>query len=291
MKDFCENQYCDSPGARVVSVSVSKPSDQKRTLCVPCEEAYTWGVQHGTMTAKAEPVLPCLGRLLKKNGFATLTHNAGDPSKHGPFETWAYQGPLDLQKAAPVTFGVGLSVQDSLEALELQLKGSGGQSGSSKTVSQTADGPIHLCVDRRELATILAALRFHQDENLQDDRKNPDATIDDIATDCGALLPLGFKEVGELCERLNTGDGSPAKLLIIKPPQEEEEQGDNQLFRVVYVIDVTATGATEAARQTYEIMTDSDSQSPFLEVMDHHGKVVKIDLSEDASTGRDGGDS
>jgi len=124
MKDFCENQYCENPGAKVVPVSVRGPSDQRRTLCVPCEEAYTWGVQHATMTAQAKPVWPYLNRFLKKDGFVILTRNDGDPSRHGPFETWAYQGPLDLQAATPVTFGVGASVHDALEALNLQLESS-----------------------------------------------------------------------------------------------------------------------------------------------------------------------
>jgi hypothetical protein len=122
MKDFCENQYCENSGAKVVAVSVDKPSDQKRTLCVPCEEAYTWGVQHRTITAQSQPMRPHLDRFLKKDGFAILTRNDGDPSKHGPFEAWAYEGPLDLQAATPVTFGVGTSVTDALDALELQLE-------------------------------------------------------------------------------------------------------------------------------------------------------------------------
>jgi hypothetical protein len=121
MKDFCENQYCESPGAKVVPVSVEKPSDQRRTLCATCEEAYTWGVQHGTMTVQARPVLPHLSRFLKKDGFVILTRNDGDPSPQGPFEAWAYHGPLDFQIATPVTFGVGTSVPDAIDALELQL--------------------------------------------------------------------------------------------------------------------------------------------------------------------------
>ena len=127
MKDFCENQYCENPGAKVIPVSVRNPSDQRRTLCVPCEEAYTWGVQHGTKLAEAKPKLPNLSRFLKKGGFIILTHNTGDASKHGPFEAWAYQGPLDLQVATPVTFGVGASVPDALEALELLLDRSRGR--------------------------------------------------------------------------------------------------------------------------------------------------------------------
>ena len=121
MKDFCENQYCDSPGAKVVPVSVEKPSDQKRTLCIPCQEAYIWGVQHGTITAQARHA-PHLDKFLKKDGFVILTRNEGDPSKHGPYEAWAYKGPLDLQSATPLTFGVGTSIPDAIHALELQLE-------------------------------------------------------------------------------------------------------------------------------------------------------------------------
>ena len=56
MKKFCENQHCESPGFKDVPVSVRKPGDQRRTLCAACEEAYTWGVQHGTMTVEHSPL-------------------------------------------------------------------------------------------------------------------------------------------------------------------------------------------------------------------------------------------
>lgn len=58
-----------------------------------------------------------------------------------------------------------------------------------------------LSIDRRELATILAALRLHQDKNLRITSPDiPDQTIKDIATDCDSFKPLGFDEVGRLCE-------------------------------------------------------------------------------------------
>jgi len=63
-----------------------------------------------------------------------------------------------------------------------------------------------LVVDERELATILAALRFHQDENLRTCRGIPDQVIKDIATNCGSLKPLNPDEVSRLCERINIGD-------------------------------------------------------------------------------------
>ena len=61
-------------------------------------------------------------------------------------------------------------------------------------------------VDRRELATILAALRFHQDENLQNRSDIPDEVIKDIASDGGSLKPLGFNDVSRLCEKINMCD-------------------------------------------------------------------------------------
>jgi hypothetical protein len=64
---------------------------------------------------------------------------------------------------------------------------------------------ITLRITRRELATVLAALRFHQDENLQGGPDIPDQFIKEIATDGDLLKPLSFHEVSALCERLNTG--------------------------------------------------------------------------------------
>ena len=61
-------------------------------------------------------------------------------------------------------------------------------------------------VDLRELATLLAALRFHQDENLQSRNEIPDEVIRDIASDGGSLKPLGFNDVNQLCEKINLCD-------------------------------------------------------------------------------------
>ena len=43
MKEFCENEYCENPGAKVVPVSVDKPSDQRRTLCAPLRRGIHLG--------------------------------------------------------------------------------------------------------------------------------------------------------------------------------------------------------------------------------------------------------
>lgn len=140
---------------------------------------------------------------------------------------------------------------------------------------------ITLRINRRELATILAALRFHQDENLQGGQRIPDQFIKEIATDSSLVKHLSFREVGELCERLNIGeDATFVKGLVIDPPH--REGGDEPLFRVVYIIDVNATGPLAAARQVHRIMTDPESQPPVLDVLNDRGMVVSIDLSEEA---------
>jgi len=61
-----------------------------------------------------------------------------------------------------------------------------------------------LVVDDRQLATILAALRFHQVENLQGGAGIEDRAIEEIATDAGKLTALNFDEVEGLCRMLNT---------------------------------------------------------------------------------------
>ena len=69
-----------------------------------------------------------------------------------------------------------------------------------------------------------------------------------------------------------------SRTFHIQPPP--AEKGDEPLFRVIYVIDVNAANSLEAAKLVHQIMTDPDSMPPVLEVMDHEGKVEKIDLSE-----------
>ena len=132
-----------------------------------------------------------------------------------------------------------------------------------------------LTVDDRELATILAGLRFHQDENLRIGSGVPDSAVKEIVADCGSLKPLDFDEVDELCERVNSCE--EAYLTFAPPPN---DFGENPLFRVVYAIDVEAVDAQAAAEYTYRIMTDPDSMPPVFEIIDHEGETVMVDLSE-----------
>ena len=65
-------------------------------------------------------------------------------------------------------------------------------------------------LDDRELATVLAALRYHQAENLQGTDGIVDQAALEIASDGGCLKPLSREEIDALCERLNLGAVLPA---------------------------------------------------------------------------------
>ena len=52
MKTYCEIPKCENQAVKEVPVSVDKPSDETRSLCAVCEEAYSWGLQHGTMVSQ-----------------------------------------------------------------------------------------------------------------------------------------------------------------------------------------------------------------------------------------------
>jgi len=270
MNEFCDNPHCDNPGVKEVPVSVKRASDQVRTLCAPCEEAYTWGLQHGQMAAEFGRV----NAFLKEGGFILLAENREDPNRGAPLEAWAYSGELNFDTATPMTFGLGANLTDAIGALDHHLTGQHAPSGLSMRFR-----PAMLRANDRELATILAALRFHQAENLQGSGEILDRAIGEIATDTGKLTPLDFHEVEDLCEKLNCGEFRSPAGLTIEPPH--EDSGDEPLFRVVYAIDLNAVSPAEAARQTHGIMADPESQPPVLEVIDHSGKAVSIDLSEE----------
>ena len=63
MEEYCQNPLCENEAAKDVPVSVTEASDERRSLCAVCEEAYSWGVQHGRMTI-----------LRKKVWIAAVTH-------------------------------------------------------------------------------------------------------------------------------------------------------------------------------------------------------------------------
>jgi len=67
--------------------------------------------------------------------------------------------------------------------------------------------------------------------------------------------------------------------LTIEPPP--RETGIERLYRVVYVIDVSAPNPQRAAQCAYEIMADTDSMRPVLDVLDAAGRCTRVDLSQD----------
>jgi hypothetical protein len=143
--------------------------------------------------------------------------------------------------------------------------------------AQKAVAPtILLNVDDRELATILAALRFHQDENLPSGSKITDRKVNVVSTDAGKFRPLDFDDVDQLCQRLNGASPVKVGMNIESPPR---DSGEQQLFRIVYVIDVNAADAKTAAENVYQIMSDPASMPPIVHVLDHAGKMTTIDLS------------
>ncbi len=144
-----------------------------------------------------------------------------------------------------------------------------------------------LVVDKRELATILAALRFHQDENLRNCSDIPDEVIKDIATDGGSLKPLNFNDISRLCERINTCDEASAGrhkqdwVLIVT------DRGT--------VVHVRAYGTKTAAQkglfkylrecQDYDGREDLGAVSEWIE---EHGERLGVDIVQQDIRGKSG---
>ena len=71
---------------------------------------------------------------------------------------------------------------------------------------------------------------------------------------------------------------APAKGLTIEPPP--QEMGPERLYRVVYMIDIDARNAQQAAERAYDLMKDPQSMRPVLDVLDAAGRRARVDLSE-----------
>lgn len=209
MKRHCQNPLCENTATNVVAVSVDKPSDQQRSLCAICEEAYSWGVQHGCMTATP-----------KKLWIAAVTHRG------------------DVVHAEAVAGRV-----KAVKALAKYLRAEEGYVGPA------------------ELPAICAWLAEH-DERL------------------GIELFCASVDAADEDTRLSTGPKNPntQRGLVIDPPP--QENGPEPLYRAVYVIDVNARDAQQAAERACQIMVDPGSLRPVLEVIDSHGRRTRIDLSE-----------
>ncbi len=71
----------------------------------------------------------------------------------------------------------------------------------------------------------------------------------------------------------------PLPRLVIEPPP--KETGPEQLYRVVYVIDINARNPCQAAERAHEIMKDPQSMRPVLEIIDSSGRQTRVDLSDE----------
>jgi len=58
MEEYCQNPLCENKAIKEVPVSVETASDQTRALCAACEEAYSWGVQHGRCVSSGLRIEP-----------------------------------------------------------------------------------------------------------------------------------------------------------------------------------------------------------------------------------------
>jgi hypothetical protein len=72
---------------------------------------------------------------------------------------------------------------------------------------------------------------------------------------------------------------APSQSVTVEPPP--KETGPEPLYRVVYMIDISAKGPRQAAELTYRLIQDPDSMPPVLDVLDHRGQRTRVDLSDE----------
>jgi len=71
---YCDNDGCEYEACTTVKVSCREAGDETRNLCGICEEAYTWGVQHGRFSqAKETGANPDLETVLKETAPVPMT--------------------------------------------------------------------------------------------------------------------------------------------------------------------------------------------------------------------------
>ena len=144
-----------------------------------------------------------------------------------------------------------------------------------------------LVVDGRELATILAALRFHQDENLGAGPEIPDRAILDIATDSGSLKPLNFKDVDRLCERINT--------CYAMPTRRQKKDWVVVVTDKCRVVHVRAYSSKTAAREglfeylrEHRVYDGRENLRAVREWLKEHGEHLKINIVQQSIGGTAG---
>jgi hypothetical protein len=71
---------------------------------------------------------------------------------------------------------------------------------------------------------------------------------------------------------------SPKGFTLEPPPK---DTGPESLYRVVYVIDINAKCAKQAAERAYQIMKDPQSMPPVLDIIAVDGRRTRVDLSQE----------
>jgi hypothetical protein len=101
-----------------------------------------------------------------------------------------------------------------------------------------------ILVNQRELATILAALRYHQAENLQGSATIADEAIRAIATDHGHMRALNASQIDALCQRINSQD-TPAVWITVAGGVTEIAKKPSGIEVRIFDYDVDGTGQVD----------------------------------------------
>ena len=88
-----------------------------------------------------------------------------------------------------------------------------------------------------------------------------------------ASLPVNVRR-----PKLNPGHNASKGMQVDPPPSQQE--GTDSLYRIVYLIDISASNPHDAAQQASRIMSDPESLPPILHVIDRLGHSSTIDLAE-----------
>jgi hypothetical protein len=129
MKRYCQNPLCENEAVRQVPVSVDRPADQKRSLCGPCEEAYSWGVQHGQMSGlRIEPPPTEKGPEPLYRVVYTIDVNGPDAHQAAQRAYEIMSDPASMRPVLHVLDGKGFDTVVDLAASDAQVPPSSGES-------------------------------------------------------------------------------------------------------------------------------------------------------------------
>jgi len=105
-------------------------------------------------------------------------------------------------------------------------------------------------LNRTDLATILAALRYYQ-KNGHGDPCNRDDDIHDIATDHDDVTSLDDQGIDDLCERVNCGASERPKIYVeLRGGAVQRASGNIEAD--VYVLDHDIDSASETAEDIFD---------------------------------------